>query len=190
MAYDADKSPLNSALSYRLLDDTQRLFGVDSDSGRLYIRDELDYEQLAATNISLTIECSDRGEPERRRAQLAINIVVLDVNDNAPQFERPNQTIIFKETFPIGQEITRFKVFDRDATEANRGPFTFELVDFDRRDSAFGVTANGSLVLTKRPLRNVTHFVKGTAFRIISYTFLYISYTYFNSLKNSQSINL
>lgn len=63
---------------------------------------------------------------------------------------------------PIGQEIVRFKVSDRDATEANREPFTSELVDFHRRDSAFGLTVNGSLSLTKRPLRNITHFLKPT----------------------------
>jgi hypothetical protein len=51
----------------------------------------------------------------------------------------------------------RTKVFDRDATPANRGPFSFELLD---TAAPFTVRANGSLVLARRPSRNATYQVR------------------------------
>lgn len=162
-AYDLDKSAANSALTYRLLSGSESgLIGLDADSGRLFTAGPIDYERLAQSNLSLIVECSDQGKLERRTAQLSLTMVILDVNDNPPEFERPNQTIIFKENFPIGHEITRFQVFDRDGTPANRGPFWFEIVlnDGQFEDTGFAVKSNGSLVLTRRPLRNMTHYVR------------------------------
>jgi hypothetical protein len=48
--------------------------------------------------------------PRPPRARIAFVLTVLDLNDHPPEFEQPNQTIIFKETFPVGHEITRSKV--------------------------------------------------------------------------------
>lgn len=160
-AYDLDKSPANSALTYRIVsNNSAKLFGLDPDTGRLYTNAPIDYESLANTNITLVIECSDRGRPEPRTSQLTITLVVLDINDHAPEFTRPNQTIIFKESFAVGAEITRFDVFDRDATALNRAPFWFELIDSNPTTSVFSVNRNGSLVLSSRPTRNSTYQVR------------------------------
>lgn len=159
MAYDLDKSVQNSALTYRLVTENS-LFALDPDSGRLYTKSIINYEKLSNPNFTLTIECSDQGEREKLKSQLTIAVNVLDLNDNAPQFERPNQTLIFKENFPLGQEITKLRVFDKDGTPGNQGPFSFQIID-DEQDQGFAIRKNGSLILTKRPLRNITYYLNG-----------------------------
>ena len=159
MAYDLDKSVQNSALIYHLVTENS-LFELDRDSGRLYTKSSIDYEKLLSPNFTLTIECSDQSERQQLN-QLTIRVNVLDLNDNSPQFERPNQTLIFKENFPLGQEITRLRVFDRDGTTVNQGPFSFQIINDDQQDQIFAIRKNGSLILTKRPFKNVTYYLNG-----------------------------
>ncbi len=145
-AYDSDQT---NRLEYRLIDGNQlNKFGVDLHSGRVFAKSSLDYEQLDERVFRLVVECSDGIHHERQ----SINVNIRDLNDNAPEFSRKNETIIFRDTLEVNKVVTHFDVTDPDFSDQLR----FVLVDQSEENSkfkiqpVFSVHSNGSLILLRK----------------------------------------
>ncbi|CAH8595648.1 unnamed protein product [Heterobilharzia americana] len=91
-----------------------KLITVDSQSGILKTLGNLDREEL--DKFSITIVCSDHGEPERM-TKAFINVNVLDYNDNPPVFSKPYFEFTMTENNLLGQWIGTIYVSDKDLGE-------------------------------------------------------------------------
>ena len=168
-AFDGDRTHKNSHFKFRIDSD---LFGIEEHTGRLFTKAVFDYESNEIHDYTLKVECLDNGEPTPLKTQHVLNIHIRDTNDNAPRFARANQTIIFRETFPLGQELTKFSVSDLDSANHGGSPFTFNIMEQYRSlsdssaelvqltEPVFAINPNGSLILIKKPFSNQTYLAK------------------------------
>ncbi|XP_049729797.1 protocadherin alpha-13 isoform X1 [Elephas maximus indicus] len=114
-AYDADIG-VNSALTYRL--DPNDFFALDAQNNReqtsllsLVLRKSLDREEIQEHSLLLT--ASDGGKPELTgRVQLLIT--VLDVNDNAPEFDQSIYKVRVLENAFNGTLVIKLNATDPD----------------------------------------------------------------------------
>lgn len=83
-ATDVD-SEENGQVSYRLVNDFEGSFEIDSDTGEIFTNMKLDREDIAS--YELTVEAVDQGMPQLT-GSATILISVLDKNDNPPRFTR------------------------------------------------------------------------------------------------------
>ena len=63
--------------------------------------------------VTLTIHCSDNGNPPMTSTQ-KVNITILDINDNTPEFSRNSYSITVKENNTIGSHILTVNATDTD----------------------------------------------------------------------------
>ncbi|EAT41892.1 AAEL006534-PA, partial [Aedes aegypti] len=109
-ASDADIG-LNQRISYAIIEgNVDGKFGIFPD-GFLYVKSALDREER--DYYSLTITCTDEGEPPRS-SSVPVIVHVIDENDNPPQFT--NSTFIFSvaENEPADTFVGKLTAVDRD----------------------------------------------------------------------------
>ena len=114
-ATDADLGA-NREVSYSLTSDTSSLpFYINSSTGAVTTIATLDREEIDMYAFNIT--ASDNGTPRRSNITM-VTVIVLDVNDNAPEFEQDLPLII---SFPEGDsfdggsvELGRLSATDRD----------------------------------------------------------------------------
>ena len=88
-------------------------FVINTESGFIYLARFLDRERRSSYN--LTVKVSDMGTPSKSTLT-RVNIVVTDVNDNAPVFARSVYTYEIPEDVAVGYQIlSRIEAKDRDA---------------------------------------------------------------------------
>uniref|UniRef100_A0A673K804 Protocadherin-16 n=1 Tax=Sinocyclocheilus rhinocerous TaxID=307959 RepID=A0A673K804_9TELE len=111
MARDADQGE-NGRVSYRIQSgNTAGRFGLSLNSGSLSILKPLDREEQESYN--LTIVAEDHGIPQHSTTQV-LSIQVIDVNDEAPWFERSEFEAQIRENQPAGTSILKVSASDRD----------------------------------------------------------------------------
>ncbi|KAK5974090.1 Cadherin domain protein, partial [Trichostrongylus colubriformis] len=90
-------------------------FGARTDSGAIFVKEPLDYEQESVYQLRLLV--SDG----RHNASTDVFIYVEDVNDNAPVFEQPSySTTILEEDPDIPKVLFHVKATDADKDEKSR----------------------------------------------------------------------
>lgn len=115
LAMDRDAGA-NGVASYELMpgSDAQKLFGLqvaedqDEKQPQLIVMGNLDREQ--SESYDLTIRVQDGGSPPRASSAL-LRITILDMNDNAPKFEKPLYEAELSENSPIGHSILQVSPF-------------------------------------------------------------------------------
>ncbi|XP_004686593.1 PREDICTED: protocadherin alpha-13, partial [Condylura cristata] len=114
-ASDADTG-VNSALTYRL--DPNDYFALDTQSNReqtsslsLVLRKSLDREEVQEHSLLLT--ASDGGKPQLT-GTVQLRITVLDVNDNAPEFEQFIYKVRLLENAVNGTLVIKLNATDPD----------------------------------------------------------------------------
>lgn len=139
----------NAELTYSLLG-KQNDFIIDSKNGFIRSTRSFDREQLVLSNGQnvLTFEAvvSDNGIP-RMQDKVKINVVVLDVNDNAPQFLRLPYKIALSENTAPGTQVIRLLTVDADEG-VNREIFYF--ITAGNEERRFSVDKiSGQVTVTK-----------------------------------------
>ncbi|XP_053680882.1 cadherin-23 [Anopheles nili] len=120
---DLEGSP-NSAIQYRLLSTSNsEYFQLDRKTGRLAVREAVDFERLEGAGsdtriISLTVEAADSGSPAMT-AQVVVTVYVQDVNDYAPVFLEAQYAIVIPEDTPSGLPVLRVTAMDSDGSFPN-----------------------------------------------------------------------
>ncbi|KAH9513023.1 hypothetical protein Btru_035617 [Bulinus truncatus] len=93
-ATDKDSNE-NGRISYKLEGETGILFSIDSTTGVLYMRGDLDYETTSV--YVFRVYATDNGNPPKSAlAQVVVNI--LDYNDMGPRFLLPNYQTAVNES--------------------------------------------------------------------------------------------
>ncbi|KAM9332560.1 protocadherin Fat 3 [Pholidichthys leucotaenia] len=114
-ASDPDEG-LNRTVIYSLVDSISGLFSIDPVTGILILEKPLDRESRDAYRIR--VEATDRfGQQGALSSQADLTILVLDVNDNAPVFQRRDYSVTVPEDVAVGTEVLRVL-----ATSADIGP--------------------------------------------------------------------
>ncbi|XP_061840113.1 protocadherin-23 [Nerophis lumbriciformis] len=124
-ATDKD-SGKNAKLSYMLLSDG-RFFRIDSKTGEIINWVALDREQHS--QHALKVMVTDQGSP-RLNATTTVQVLVTDINDNAPQFTHlpasKERNVQILAGIPTGTLVTN--IFAKDSDAGENGTVTFTLV--------------------------------------------------------------
>ncbi|XP_033149615.1 fat-like cadherin-related tumor suppressor homolog [Drosophila busckii] len=103
----------NAYISYNIANLNEVPFEIDHFTGVIKTTTLLDYETMRR-NYTLLIRASDWGLPYRRQTEIAIDIILNDINDNRPQFERINCYGKVIRSAPIGSEVFTISAVDLD----------------------------------------------------------------------------
>ncbi|BHF65636.1 hypothetical protein SprV_0200864900 [Sparganum proliferum] len=118
----------NAKISYRLADelsnekhpqrsDAHSLFFIKEDTGDMYAQMSLDRENAPENGIyTMTVLAVDHGRSTQLTGTAKVEVVVLDVNDWAPEFTRDIYTFTVPEDAPLREVIGVVEAIDRDAT--------------------------------------------------------------------------
>ncbi|XP_033990005.1 protocadherin alpha-8-like isoform X2 [Trematomus bernacchii] len=113
-ATDADEGQ-NKEIVYLLnskdQDHVLDIFEIDSDTGIITVKGEIDFETNPAFEIR--VQAADRGQPPST-AQCKVLVEVVDLNDNAPDITVTSLLSTVKEDAEIGTAIALVSVIDRD----------------------------------------------------------------------------
>lgn len=87
------------------MDSANGFFSIDKTSGIVVLEKPLDRELQSSHNI--TVRASDQGEGVRLSSLASVTVIVLDVNDNPPVFERRDYLATIPENVLLGTEVLR-----------------------------------------------------------------------------------
>ncbi|XP_066515265.1 uncharacterized protein [Hoplias malabaricus] len=116
-ASDADEG-LNGDVVYSFVnhdnDGLVESFVIDSDSGEIRVKGELDHEVNSA--VEIRVQAKDKG-PNPRSAFCKILLEILDVNDNVPEISITSLVNVIKEDSPEGTMVALLTVKDKDGNK-------------------------------------------------------------------------
>uniref|UniRef100_A0A915BTY2 Cadherin domain-containing protein n=3 Tax=Parascaris TaxID=6254 RepID=A0A915BTY2_PARUN len=112
-------------IDYRLeaADGVEKYFSLDSKTGSLKLAHPLDYEVIR--RLSVSVVGTDSGTPPLS-ARCAVEIEVLDINDNAPRFSQADYKVSVGENASIGTKVIQMMASDLDSEHFGR--VTYSLV--------------------------------------------------------------
>ncbi|KAM9846402.1 protocadherin Fat 3 [Aulostomus maculatus] len=114
-ATDPDEG-LNRSVVYSLVDSVSGFFSIDPVSGVVILERSLDRE--SRDTFRIRVKATDQaGQQGALSSQVDLTILVLDVNDNAPVFQRRDYSVTVPEDVAVGTEVLRVL-----ATSADIGP--------------------------------------------------------------------
>lgn len=102
---------INRKVSYTLLDNAGGHFEIQANTGIIQLMKALDRETVDI--YRLIVEAADHGHPQMTSA-VQVNVVVLDVNDNPPEFTQKIYHANISEMAPHGTRVVQVKAFSRD----------------------------------------------------------------------------
>ncbi|GLH01449.1 Fat-like cadherin-related tumor suppressor homolog [Gryllus bimaculatus] len=111
-AHDADTPPYNGHVRYFLKEGDADLFRVNASSGEVSLLRALDRE--AQAEYVLALVAMDTGTPPLTGSG-TVRVVVQDVNDHSPEFERQAYEGVVRENLPAGTSVLQPRARDRDA---------------------------------------------------------------------------
>ncbi|KAM3601137.1 uncharacterized protein V6R79_008280 [Siganus canaliculatus] len=104
-ASDPDEG-LNRTVVYSLVDSVNGFFSIDPISGIIILERPLDRE--SQDTYRLRVQATDQaGQQGALSSQVDLTILVLDVNDNAPVFQRRDYAVTVPEDVAVGTEVQR-----------------------------------------------------------------------------------
>ncbi|RZF42239.1 hypothetical protein LSTR_LSTR004388, partial [Laodelphax striatellus] len=134
-------------------------------TGSLKIVQPLDYEdQLQSNGFRFRIQVNDKGEDnDNDKYHVAYSWVVVklrDINDNKPQFERPNIEVSVYENAEVGKSLETFKASDPDQSGKSRVSFAIDRSSDRKRQ--FLISQEGTVTIQRQLDREETprHQVK------------------------------
>ncbi|XP_035681485.1 protein dachsous-like [Branchiostoma floridae] len=113
--------------------DRQGYFAIDPTTGRIYTQLNLDHETVSS--LLLNIQASSGNPPVYGRAQ--VNITILDINDNRPEFTVATESVAITENVSPGTIIFVASAQDQDA--GSNGLVRYSLLN--NQDNLFSVNS-------------------------------------------------
>ena len=121
-ATDKD-SGINGMIRYAIREgNEQEMFEIDEKTGNILISKQLDYEN--ENEYQLNIEAYDLAYASKKSVAV-LKIILTDVNDNIPFFERPHYDAYLQENLPAGTEIIQMEAVDLDSSKHAEIEFSF-----------------------------------------------------------------
>ncbi|XP_077464631.1 protocadherin alpha-C2-like isoform X1 [Stigmatopora argus] len=142
---------LNSVQNYHL--SSSQHFDIEIQTGRdgtkfadLILSQKLDREQRAVHHLILT--AVDGGVPTRS-GTASIVVRVLDVNDNAPSFDKDKYLVKVMENSPIGSLVIHLNATDVDEGSNSELLYSYSLYTSERTQHVFGLNRENGEVRVK-----------------------------------------
>ncbi|XP_060765947.1 cadherin EGF LAG seven-pass G-type receptor 2 isoform X2 [Neoarius graeffei] len=136
----------NARITYDMEDSIPE-FSIDTDSGAVTTQMELDYEDQVS--YTLAIMARDNGIPQKSDTTY-LEILVNDVNDNAPRFLRDRYLGSVMEDVPVYTSVVQVSATDQDSGLNGRVFYTFQ--GGDDGDGDFIIESTSGIVRTLRRL--------------------------------------
>ncbi|XP_011302069.1 cadherin-89D [Fopius arisanus] len=128
-AKDQDAS-INAPLKYSIVSGNERnIFQMDSRNGSLFQIQPIDLESertLSNNTFHLQLHATQMDNP-LKFSSARLEIEILDLNDNLPEFEVDHYNISIVENLPNGFSVLQVVAHDQD--QGMNGDFTYELLD-------------------------------------------------------------
>ncbi|KAK7166579.1 hypothetical protein R3I93_006357 [Phoxinus phoxinus] len=129
------KLPSSIPLRFRAMQrGSASVLSVRDQDGEISIRTKIDREKLCEKNINCTIEFDVLTLPTEHLQLFHIEVEILDINDNAPQFARPVIPIEISETAVVGTRIPLDSATDPDVGENSLNTYSLTPSDFFKID--------------------------------------------------------
>ncbi|KAK6173873.1 hypothetical protein SNE40_017252 [Patella caerulea] len=145
VATDADTNTENGRISYRLQDDAYPYFDINPSNGIVKARVVLDREDNASHIFHVL--AMDNGIPKNTAtAEVIINL--LDINDEAPKFEKDSYTFYVYENRNANTIVGNVSAFDPDLGPGGLFVFTLATSDFTTK-LPFTISPDGLLSTTR-----------------------------------------
>ncbi|XP_076969413.1 protocadherin Fat 3 isoform X5 [Tamandua tetradactyla] len=141
-------SPEGQGIIYIIIDgDPYKQFNIDFDTGVMKVIGPLDYEMTSA--YRLTVRASDA--LTGARAEVTVDLLVNDVNDNPPIFDQATYNTTLSEASLIGTPV--LQVVSTDADSENNKLVHYQIVqDSYNSTDYFHIDSASGLILTARML--------------------------------------
>lgn len=128
-AYDQDLA-IDSEIRYDIIaGNERRMFYLDSNNGSLYLQREIDLESeksLPGNTFVLQIQATQLDNP-LKTGVARVEVEVMDLNDNLPEFEGDIYNISIVENLPNGFSVLQIVAHDQD--QGDNAEFSFQLED-------------------------------------------------------------
>ncbi|KAI1241391.1 hypothetical protein IHE44_0004863 [Lamprotornis superbus] len=149
VAQDSDLGE-NGRVSYSLrAGNSDGRFHLNPSTGALSIVRALNREEVAQHN--LTVVATDHGFPRLSATQL-LSVLVLDVNDEAPAFEKPEYEAHIMENLPAGSPVLQVLATDQDLGEDAGKGANGQVSYGGLSGGPFSIHPQTGLIVTTRPL--------------------------------------
>ncbi|XP_048589348.1 protocadherin Fat 4 isoform X1 [Nematostella vectensis] len=129
-------------VEYRIVSPDTGKFSLDLKTGVLKLIGSLDYEDVP--QYTLHISATDLGSPPLTSYQL-FNVVVVDVNDNPPEFTRDLFIGTVSENEPTGTSVVKVTAYDRDS--GSNAELTYSIPSGVEMDK-FSIDKHSGLIVT------------------------------------------
>ncbi|MEE6481192.1 hypothetical protein FKM82_012777 [Ascaphus truei] len=136
----------NARITY-IMEDNIPQFRIDPDTGTITTLIELDYEDQASYTLAVTAK--DNGIPQKSDTTY-VEILILDANDNTPQFQRDRYQGSVFEDVPLSTSVLQISATDRDSGLNGRVMYTF--LGGDDGDGDFYIEPTSGIIRTFRKL--------------------------------------
>lgn len=145
-------SEANGKVRCQVMGNNFRLEEIYTDMYKIVIQNKLDYETERFHNV--TVNCQDQGIPQRQNTT-SFFIRVQDVNDNEPEFTKPEYQVMMQESNDPGAYVVEVIATDKDS--GNNGRISYSLepdgLSFFSIDPTMGtISADVSLDRELRPV--------------------------------------
>ncbi|KAI1893987.1 hypothetical protein AGOR_G00129330 [Albula goreensis] len=141
-------SPEGQNIIYTIVDgDPSLQFNIGFDTGVISVINSLDYE--ISPSFRLIVRATDY--LTGARAEVDVDITILDVNDNAPVFEKTSYKAVLSETAMIGTPALQVVAVDKDSEKNNVVRYQIFSNVYNSTDY-FHIDSSSGLILTARML--------------------------------------
>lgn len=141
-------SPKGQNIIYTIVDgDPSLQFDIGFDTGVLSVIHPLDYETESSYHLTIRATDSLTGA----HAEVDVNLVVQDVNDNPPVFQKMSYKVILSETATIGTSALQVIAADNDSVKNNVIRYQI-LSNTHNSTDYFHIDSSSGLILTARML--------------------------------------
>ena len=145
-AVDHDGPGPNSRLTYSVQRDPNNIFGIEHDTGLLFLNKPVRLLEASATKLDMfEVMVMDNGNPVFSAKQ-EVHVKVKDVNNNTPKFSHSTYEISLIESIDVNHQILKFEAFDEDF--GDNGKVIYNITR-GNEDKAFGVFPDGMLYVAR-----------------------------------------
>jgi len=148
-ANDSDSSS-NGAVKYSFVPDGSghyKNFNIDPNNGSIATARRLDREDTC--EYFLTVKAEDSASDQRKRSStVPVKIVLQDINDNFPSFEKMSYTVTISEATEINRSVIAVKATDNDAGQ--NGLINYSINDGNISDVFRMNSSSGTMYVSEK----------------------------------------